>query len=246
MGKGDKKMKVSLDIDWDFFFDDTEMDWGHAESPFFIHHIWDMRAMDFRLAGENIQDYAPQGADNFLLLLKTLNLCPPAVYVGESHLYAWETYMSFTPDLLLHFDSHADMSPKHPEYLDCENWLYWLLKRKPKMKALWVIPNHSFPIHEGDNLGKLPNFDCIQYSAFEEYWKRSDSEYKTMLSYTCRSGAWTPPWADEQFDRFVNALSFSKLYHERKPLTPRKFTPPSEEEVERIRRQNEKVLSLHV
>lgn len=235
-------MKIALSIDWDFFFDDTCYDWGHQESPFFIESMWGIRALDMKVAGEDYMQYAPRGVEEFLHMLKTQKLTPPALYIGESHLYAYGYFMAFPPDLILHFDSHSDMSPKHPEYLDCENWLYWLLKKKPKTHCLWIVPKHHDPKMEGDNLGKLPNFKYVRYGWFEDVWKRtSRSAYTVMMSYMCRSGAWTPPWSDADFDKFADALAVSKIYENDKTVRPRAFTPPSEEAVQKIREQIKQV-----
>lgn len=249
------KMNVALSIDWDFFFDDSDMDWGHREAPFFIETIWESRALDFKMADKDYCAYAPKGVGEFLHMLKTLNLKPPAVYVSESHLYANPLFMGFTPNLLVNFDAHADMSPKHPQYLDCENWLYWLLKRKPRMKAVWVFPEHSFLSmrkrelidrainlsEEVGDLAKLPNFSYVQYSEFEDYWKRMTGTQQVMLSYICRSGAWTPPWADEDFDKFVGTVSEKRIYHEGMKVSPRLFSPPSDEVVAQLKAQMEKL-----
>lgn len=235
-------MKVALSIDWDFFFNDTEYDWGHQESPFFIESMWEIRALDMQIAGKNYLDYAPKGVDKFLNMLKTQKLMPPALYMGESHLYAYGYFFAFPPDLILHFDTHADMSPKHPEYLDCENWLYWLLKRKPKTSCIWIYPRHHDPKMEGDNLASLPNFKCIQIGLFDEVWKRTvRSAYTVVMSYMCRSGAWTPPWSDNDFDTFADALAVMKIYENDKALRPRPFTAPSEEAVQKMRTQMQQV-----
>lgn len=236
-------MKIALSIDWDFFFDDSHYDWGHQESPFFIETIWSMRALDMKIAGKEYTEYAPKGVDQFLHMLKAHNLTPPALYIGESHLYAYGYFMAFPPDLILHFDSHADMSPKHPEYLDCENWLYWLLKRKPKTNCLWIVPKHHDPKSEGNNLAKLPNFKYVRYGWFDDIWKQKETRTKTdvIMSYMCRSGGWTPPWNDGDFDKFADALAPSKLYYDDIILKPRTFTPPDEIAVQKIRGQMQQV-----
>lgn len=233
-------MKVAISIDWDFFFDDTHYDWGHREAPFFIEPMWSMRATDFKIAGKDYRDYSPKGVDEFLHMLKTLQIAMPAVYVSESHLHAIELYSAFPPDLLINFDTHPDMSPKHPDWLDCENWLYWLLKRKRKMWAIWVVPTHAYIPKQGDNIDYLPTFTYINYAAFAEYWSRL-REPTLMLGYTCRSGAWTPPWADQQFDDFVKTIAPKTIYHHGKRLEQRKFSVASDEQVADIHKKMESI-----
>lgn len=204
--------KIALSIDWDFFFDDTPYDWGHREAPFFIETIWQIRAIDFLIAGKNYRDYKPEGTEQFLHMLKKLNLIPPALYVSESHLHAYNLYRSFPPDLILHFDAHPDASRNHPEFIDCENWLYWLLKRNRKTKAIWIHPDHIDP-HSFNNID-YKKLSYIAYSDFENAWnvRLKKEQDNVVLSYMCRSGAWTPPWADDDFDKLRLDLSRVQMF----------------------------------
>lgn len=211
-------MSNLLVVDWDFFFrnpmesgehEDDEYwlyDWGHSESNMYINgFVWPSRAYGFQKSKLELPtvDVPPNFWDRF-------KLHPDAVlYTADSNAYAGLLYDQngdpFT-DVWL-FDAHHDLYKLKTEAevakwhmkgdFTCENWMFKHLVRGSQLH--WRYPQwHQLgPSHAED----VPDF--VRLDAAYDDGKPMDVEFDT--AFVCRSGAWVPPWCDEQFIDFIDS-----------------------------------------
>lgn len=209
-----------LAVDWDFFFrnpmeggDYKEgehwlYDWGHSESPFFIEGniIWPERALGFERAGMELPtvDVPSNFWDRFTFEDST------KLYVADSNAYAGLLYdQDGDPfENVYLFDAHHDLykfktqrevvawDDTH-EDITCENWMFKHLMRGAKLH--WRMPQwHGNAVQMADDLP-----DWIGLDAVYDNGKPMGVSFDTI--FLCRSGAWVPPWCDDDFDQFMNA-----------------------------------------
>lgn len=230
-----------LTIDWDAFFpmpapndiDSIQFyDWGQKEAPFFIGPIWSVRASGFLRAGLEL----PTVNDEWRTFSQRFQFSDDftTVFVTESHV----SVVGLLPegfDSIWLYDAHHDAGYHGPKQIDtirkeervtCEDWMIafnlWgeiepedMHVRYPAWKH-WATdgeygygePEPAIPVDRkmDDGLSNDVVFDVV---------------------HICRSGAWTPPWCDEQFNQFVHSWDADEvtdeLDEEHAPLTPREF-----------------------
>lgn len=206
-----------LSVDWDFFFTKLEdpsqqdfkkywglYDWGHRESNLFIDGpIWPSRAADFMRFHLPLPSTTGEEAGFW----RRFRFTPrTTLFVGESHSEIAVPRVSRYVNRVWNFDAHHDAGYKNRETVinrivqegtvSCDDWAaaFSLLNitdlhvRYPRWRAyaLKAEPAPAVPIDRGvdQEAEGFPTFDRI---------------------FLCRSGAWTPPWVDEQFFAFVAA-----------------------------------------
>jgi hypothetical protein len=97
------------------------------------------------------------------------------------------------------------------EEVTCENWLLMTHLTQPGLKSLIVYPEwkgmRDWDNTFGENFERYPQLQrAIEHYTEACAWPSSrvaESAGHVELVYICRSGAWTPPWHDEAFTRFV-------------------------------------------
>lgn len=213
-------MNNLLVVDWDMFFrnpmegGDYEngeqwlYDWGHAESPFFIEGgiIWAERALGFMRAGMDLPkvDVPTNFWDRFKFDDET------KLYVADSNAYAGLLYDQ-NGDPFEHvylFDAHHDLYKfktqkqvqewhETGEDITCENWMFKHLMRGATLHWRYPQWHGNGPSHAED----LPDWIGLD-SAYDD-GKPLDVQFDTV--FLCRSGAWVPPWCDDDFLDFMNS-----------------------------------------
>lgn len=203
-----------LSIDWDYFFPMPEedgsalYDWGHREAPLFIDGpLWPMRAGAFMSRGLDL----PVVNDHWTGFWDRFHFSDGAqLYFGESHSWAADQRVVEGVTGLWSYDAHHDcgyrkddlIQAMHQGRYECGSWVlcYW-----PQISdsRAWTDP---LDIH-------------IRYPAWKD-WKHQENDCmiagvdrKTDLMgdetpvfdrvFVCRSGAWVPPWCDEDYAQFV-------------------------------------------
>ena len=183
--------------------------------------------------------------------------------VAESHSAAAPSFYEMArwpedyPDYIINFDAHHDLGycewARLHEMIEegtctCDMWLCALLEWLPGIKTRIVYPNwlreESSLDDQWDHLKKsLPRkmLRRVEMGFFEdedgsigEVVHRPRENIEVLSLFICRSGAWTPPWLDEQFVEFVNEAAretgmapeeFESSHKTGfKPLEPRKFS----------------------
>ena len=208
-----------LVVDWDFFFvnplhngnvsDRTLLlyDWKHLEHPFFVNDIWSSRAHGFLM-----NDLPLPRATDFDGFWDRFGLDDAILLVADSNLYAGLLQPSSIGDpeherwnRIDLFDAHHDAGYKirsMDEYIargtvSCEDWMLEHARRG-------VTDLH---VH-------YPAWLTAAFSADPEpaieVDRRIDDGQPVGVDYdavfVCRSGAWVPPWCDDQFVEFVESF----------------------------------------
>lgn len=214
-----------LVVDWDYFFPnpleggeltDTSVlylyDWGHKETPFFIESVWPLRAAGFLRRGLPLPGTSGEEIDFW----SRFRFDPGVImYVSESNADAARPEVLEGVREIWLFDAHADCGYRGEESLkkifdagsvDCEDWGLYAVSlgitlhvRYPQWK---VGAFESEPVTGADVLfpGRVDR-DIDEGDVFPLQFGRV---------FVCRSGAWVPPWLDEQFVRFVETAPVSK------------------------------------
>lgn len=208
-----------LVIDFDFFFrnpmeaGDTKnqeywlYDWGHSESKMYIDgFIWPTRAFGFMNSGLPLpRADVPANFWNRFTFDDDAKL-----YVADSNAYAGLLYDSsgepFT-DVYL-FDAHHDLYKIRNQRelmkwhdtgkdITCENWMFKHLMRGSRLH--WRIPQwHGNGPDMADSVPDWVNLDA-------RYDDGKPMHVEIDTAFLCRSGAWVPPWCDDQFDELMRS-----------------------------------------
>lgn len=204
-------------IDWDFFVpENARLDMGHNETLFHINHMWHHRAHSWymgKLEPTKLINHNHKWKSFHKRLVKHFGLTGEEhVVVSESHLEAYNVCKMLEEDgedhiELVSFDAHTDLYIEPDEVrkqkeIQCGNWLAMAI-RDFDLEPYIVLPSHA-------------NVDLRKWSGKRSMGatitKRHDFEKvipktKPAIIHICRSGAWTPPWADGAFWELVNLFS---------------------------------------
>lgn len=201
--------KRILSVDFDYFYPDSmPYDWGHSEnySPMLSAMLWHARAGNINLmTGEDaLESYRPSVPKNFWSrVLKN----KPRAYVADSHVEIWELLQggAYT---VVSFDAHHDCgyhSIKPEEVfkitqVNCGNWGL-MGKVTGRIRTLQLF----YPVWREKAQETLTDthglFDVPCDIKYGLPLKPMDFD----MVFICRSGAWTPPWYDEEFFKFVES-----------------------------------------
>jgi hypothetical protein len=206
-----------LVVDWDYFFpnpfdggdqDDPNAplyDWSHAESRFYIEMVWPGRAASFLI--NEVPLPMCQGWETFWDRFSFAEGAP--LYIADSNAFAGTIpaglgYAEAPSEVadwpwgsVWLYDAHHDCGYKtSPEEvrergtISCEDWMLVhhdagsaLHLRYPPWRTRFERAP-AIPIERRTDDGTAPPvvFDAV---------------------FLCRSGAWVPPWCDQQFDEFA-------------------------------------------
>jgi hypothetical protein len=183
-------MKI-LSIDWDFFFpDSTPYDWGHRESPLFIDMLWPTRVTNHNLLTKKpvIEEYQPEVPTDFWRIVTNH---PSRVLIAESHCRMFDLLIFPEPAEVVNLDAHHDLGyapgDKNLNLIHAGNWA-WAAR---KLKCMSDYTLHYPEWRRGHEEPRRKDKTKVVYGLPEP------AEYD--LVFICRSGAWTPPWYDDQF-----------------------------------------------
>lgn len=210
-------MSNLLAVDWDYFFGNPMeagnvkdptfwmYDWGHRETPFFIEgeYIWGDRAAGFERHGIELPT-VDVPADWW----KQFKIDPQAtLYVADSN--AWGGRVrnpegdSF--DNVVLYDAHHDLfGIESRDQLDafeesgeytCEDWMFRHYLEGSSLH--WRYP--QWQTRGPDIADKLPKWIDLDHMYGDV--EAPDDTFDTV--FLCRSGAWVPPWCDDQFAAFM-------------------------------------------
>lgn len=199
-----------LVVDWDYFFHNRLQagddhwplyDWGHAESPFFIELIWPIRASGFIRNGIELPGTTGQ-QHNFW---DSFQFMPGAdTYFAESNSAAAHVDVAADVTEVWLYDAHHDAGyhSENPDELaeagvwSCENWmmLYYCLGADLHVR---------YPTWRWDAFDAEPE-PAVRIDRQIDNEDNRPTEVKFDRVFVCRSGAWVPPWLDQEFFAFLN------------------------------------------
>ena len=194
-------MKVVVSVDFDFFTRELRAwDWGHRESAVFLDVIWPIRyaerpdlyeEMDPKIHADfPPRDLLPQLASKGLRLGGGSK-----VGVAESHAYILPMLENLEFDLLINLDAHHDFYAEAPP-VDCSNWGTHLWDTRPNSKFVWVEPRWRAEDERHGN-----HVRPVTTTRWEELRRLRSASLVAL--FACRSGCWTPPHLDEQFNEMM-------------------------------------------
>lgn len=236
-----------LSVDWDWFFPDTEeFDWTHTESSIYLELVWALRGGSHSLLNPTrkaLDVMWPDPARLGRFWERTVKMAPWGIAVCESHrdLFTW-IVDGIQPKKvrIVNYDAHHDCGYKLglPAVgpLDCGNWAAKLREKKLLESYTVVYP----PWRKSAPEDRVPRFCKITLEP--PPLARYD------FVFMCRSGAWTPTWADHQWIKFVEWWKepLNGFFWERKVHAPfaLKVRSPNLEEAVHNAKEQEKAFQL--
>ena len=201
-----------LSVDWDYFVKEDDINYGsYAESRKNLVDTWYKRYIKEKAQGRDIEKLYHLLPENRMFWEKIEQYFAftgdVEVYVSDSHALSYEIAKKTGCDTVYLFDSHTDLGYGGPQSLDfelnCSNWLGMLLRDRVAKAAYIFLSMHT---HERPEM-----FDWANRAFNIKYCDLAEFVQKITVSavHICRSGAWTPPWFDSEFEDFVAALAIA-------------------------------------
>lgn len=224
--------RVWLSVDWDFFCrEEPEWDWGHTETH--VHRVlsWDVRASTSLARGVDLRKetslkHATPTPGRFWKSLRRLGFTfdgTSRLGIADSHRHAYRFFAGAAGEVqIVHVDAHHDLFYS-VDALDtsieqddprCDDWhLLTLLRGNirslvvyPPWKGLCEWERLMDNILSVDTANAWETHRTLRKMADACVWGDPDvpaTAGPVGAVFICRSSAWTPPWHDKAFNRFV-------------------------------------------
>ena len=212
-----------MSIDWDYFIRTPKENWGsYAENASNVMNLWYKRYIQAKARGKDIQKsfQLSQGVNGFWEKIRSHFRFTEKTraFVSDSHALSYYIARQHGCDTVYLFDAHADLGYGGLSSLDfevnCANWLGKLLKEK-RVKEANIIYS-PYTAEKPEFFRQINNAFNVRYMGFDSL----DTGIEVSEVHICRSGAWTPPWLDGKFLKFVDS---SGLYCELTDCPARKW-----------------------
>jgi len=217
--------KCLLSIDWDYFIY-TNDNWGsNLESNRSLIDFWYKRYIQEKAQGQDIQRAFHLSSDLNTFWDKIKGYFKfskgTKVYVSDSHALSYKIAKNNNCKIVYLFDSHSDLGYGGLSSLNfevnCSNWLGKLMKEKQVIEAnIFYSP---YTTEKPDYFKQMNSIYNIRYCNFNDLHNKC---FGVSVIHICRSGAWTPPWLDNKFVQFINALG---MQYEIVDCSERKWDP---------------------
>jgi len=203
--------KCLLSVDWDYFIF-TRDNWGsYIENKKCLIDLWYKKYIQAKARGEEIMEAyrLTSELDGFWRRIrKQFGIAGDTkVYVSESHALSYKIAKENNCSSVYLFDSHADLGYGGLSSLNfeinCSNWLGKLLKDRIINEARIFYSPHTS--ERPEHFRQMNSLYDIRYCSYKNLDNMKDSIVITAV-HICRSGAWTPPWLDDRFVKFVDDL----------------------------------------
>lgn len=200
--------KCLLSVDWDYFVYAKDS-WGsYLENKKSLEDYWYKRYIQAKALGKDIEKaflLSPERNTFWSKIKKHFKFKKTAkAYVSDSHALSYQIAKESNCQAVYLFDSHADLGygglPSLDFELNCSNWLGKLLKEGHVKEAHIFLSPHA--TREPEYFKEMKRIFNIRYRDLNELNERIE----VSAIHICRSGAWTPPWLDSQFDQFIDDL----------------------------------------
>lgn len=223
-----------LSVDWDYFvFTDRTCQGSYLENKRSLIDDWYKRYIIFKQNGTDIKKsyrLSPGFRSFWEKIKEFFRITNRAkVYVSDSHRLSYKIAAESKADTVYLFDAHSDLGYGGMTALNfevnCANWLGKLFRDGIISRAVIVYSPYT---SENPEYFKAMNRRYnIEYADFNTL-KRG---VEISAVHVCRSGAWVPPWFDDNFMEFVNLLN---IPYEKIDLVERKWDPENMSLAERI------------
>jgi hypothetical protein len=198
--------KCLLSVDWDYFIYTKKENWGsYLENNKNVVSLWYKRFYQFKMQGRNLEEafQLSNEVGNFWdRIRKKFKFSNDIkVYVSDSHALSYNIAKNKGCTSVYLFDAHADLGygglPSLNFELNCANWLGKLLQDRVVHEANIIYSPYS--MERPEDFAEINKSFNVKYLV----WDDIPDDIEISAIHICRSGAWTPPWFDEKFFKFV-------------------------------------------
>lgn len=214
-----------LSVDWDYFiFTESTYQGSYLENRRSLIDEWYRRYIVSKQAGKDICRFyklCPEFRSFWNRIREFFRFSENVkVFVSDSHSLSYKIARESNADTVYLFDAHSDLGYGGMASLNfevnCANWLGKLLKEKAVSRAF--IAYSPYTTENPDYFKAMNHRFSIRYTDINGFKPFID----ISAVHICRSGAWVPPWFDNDFMWFVNSLN---LPYEKTGLTERTWDP---------------------
>jgi len=197
--------KCLLSIDWDYFICSKENRFSYAETPRNIVDSWYKRYFLLKMQGKdarNLYALSPEVKDFWAKISQKFIIGRDiTAYISDSHSLSYHIAQNTGCSSVYLFDAHSDLgygglSSLNFE-LNCANWLGKLLKDGIVVKANIIYSPYT--AEKPQDFEEINNAFSVEYLT----WRGIPKGIVVAVIHICRSGAWTPPWYDHEFLKFI-------------------------------------------
>jgi hypothetical protein len=233
-------------------------DWGHRETRFFIHDMWPMRAAAFVRHGLPLPGMEPGWqtfAQRFQLSRRAVvhyqdsNAGAGLVQAPRGSRWAdvWlydahhDCYRS-GGDLMTW--THTHLQPGGALRFTCEDWMFVHAVQGSRLHWRYPAFRHDRKAKAGADHEALP------HKSDEAFWRKFSSaqdaghngpEQEIDAVFVCRSGAWVPPWCDNDLQQFLDSFGRRVVRQDAEPVVRPFSLDAVHAEVERWRAMEQEV-----
>lgn len=194
-----------LSVDWDYFFPDTApFDWGHIENQFLMAMIWPLRVdgRNMVTGAGALEEMMPDEEKLGGFWERHIIERPTALVIAESH----SSMYNILNDIavpgngaeVVNFDQHHDIyyGSYNAEEVDCSDWVAHGFEEKLIEHYTLVYPEWVTE----EMLRARPH----DYDDKVTVTQQEPEAQNYDIVFVCRSGAWTPTWADHKWLEFIH------------------------------------------
>jgi hypothetical protein len=202
--------KTLLTVDWDYFVPFKE-EWffSYIENKRNSIDIWYKRYIIAKLKGEDLEKTIKVAPERIHFWKNIKNILPfhkhVKVFISDSHKFAYYLAKNFGCERVISFDSHSDLGYNGFESFQFEvnsaNWLGKLFVDGVIRDAFIVYGPYS--MEKAENFKEFLSLYKINFPLSVEDLPKDSF---VQVVHVARSGAWTPPWLDGEFMKFVNGM----------------------------------------
>lgn len=215
--------KCLLSIDWDYFIYTDKGNWGsYIENKRSLIDLWYKRYIQEQVLGKDIRESFRLSSelDVFWKKIRERFAFDDDIkaFVSDSHALSYDIAREIKCGTVCLFDSHSDLGYGGLSSLsfevNCSNWLGKLLGEGHIKEAhIFYSP---FTAEKPEHFRQINDAFNVKYCCLDD----PEETFKVAAIHICRSGAWTPPWLDDRFNQFVDALG---IPYETKDCPERKW-----------------------
>jgi hypothetical protein len=204
-----------LVVDFDFFFPMPVFpenplwelyDWGHAENNMYTHFLWPSRASAFIRHGVELPRAV--GYEDFWRRVR-VSKNARLFYADSNSVAVNKRVEARVAGEVWLFDAHHDSGYRGADSLDgpmsgrftCEDWMIFYAS---KLGPFWEDRLHvRYPTHRKKAFQE--EVDPYLQGLDRAFDDGEPPPLEFGRVFVCRSGAWVPPWCDDQFYDFLAA-----------------------------------------
>lgn len=202
-------LKCLLSIDWDYFiYARNESNISHLENKRNLIDLWYKSYILASIEGKDIRKnyrLSPEVKTFWNKIKNTFAFSRDTkAFVSDSHALSYNIVQKFGCNAVILYDAHSDLGYGGLSSLDfevnCSNWLGKLFADKVINKAVIIYSPYT-----KEKPRDFEYINAVYDIAYNDFSNFGDDK-KVAAIHICRSGAWTPPWFDDIFEKFINDL----------------------------------------